>query len=493
MFRQAAETVVTIATIQTSLNRKNIIEPDIKRYERDIQTKNDELIRQEQYVIDLRRVLLVRKIDSCQSNELISSYQQELNDTYKAYHNIEFSFEEFSTVESLESQLKLAITSLTELRERHHALQQRKLAAEEERENLEHNLLLSNPVKLLNNLANAMLAAITKFENDYPANQSNPLRHAMQFLDYKIKTLARGPLNNTRTPDEVRMDYYRLFGLLAKIEEQISLEILYSDPELISSAINIDFKKVLESLMTCTSICSNKEMFIDRYDCKSAYVEFIQEPIYLFRELSMKQFYVDEANNYATAKREFNNMLQIVKNKVPDNIYSQVLNVLVEVDDALESLSDKKKQLLYKFLTNILNTTNNVVTANLIKNNSDVVKRQELIKFENLIKHQQIGCPDLGKKIKGAALMLLGTLLVGLSIVAKFTTLGFSTPVTAGGVLAGSVLLLHGRGLFKDGMQKGLYKALHDVDTALGEEVESVDDEYQPGTVRANLWASYQP
>jgi hypothetical protein len=354
-------------------------------------------------------------------------------------------------------------------------------------------LLISNPQGALQKLADGMSLAFMKFEREYPANQAHYLRLILLFVQHKISILAKGAVNRVRTPEEIRKDYYKLFGLLVMAEEKMAIEILYGNEESMPTIVDKHFQAVLIELIMGHSINVTKDIFIDSYDCKSVYVEFIQEPQFLFKQLSIAELNREEMNRYTKAVHEFNRTLLLLKNNVAQEIYEQVQRVLDEIENSLEEQSAKDKASSYKYFTTLLTTTNNAVTSNFINNDPIEVKQLKLDSFENLIVGDIEGQPDFVKQIKGAALILLGTLLMSVSVAAKVATVGLSMPISASGFFAGSAFLLQGRGLFNDGMEKGLYKKISDVAALIRAQENEPDDEFEPGSRSINHLAYYQP
>jgi hypothetical protein len=334
---------------------------------------------------------------------------------------------------------------------------------------LEDYRLIKDPLALTNDLSQAALAEFRKFELDFPTEQSLVVRQCLHLIETKLDAISTRARDAKRHRTNIADHYYELFGMLELYRMKLAFEVIETSD--VNLKANTALRFILESLLKTYSVSFTNKLFV--YGCSYEFQKLMQTYPFAFSSAG-EEFYQIELKDYTYAINQTKILLtSLKKNVLYSHNYTHLNKVLFEAQKLID-LTDgnlTKKQPPFKFLTTILQTTNKIVTKNLLSATPLLKKIQSLNEYKKLIEHYKTGAPNIFKKLLGAVLAFVGTVLLGLCIAANITTMGILSPISTYGMVAGASTMLLGYGLFKNGSRDGLSQALNNVSNELSNEI----------------------
>jgi hypothetical protein len=336
--------------------------------------------------------------------------------------------------------------------------------------NLDKNLLITNPIDTLNKLADTMRVAFRNFEANHLLNQSLSVRQCMLKAQPNIDNIVKDVDDSN-----VLSAYYILYGMLLNFFNIVQTEKTQPSNKALLIVINS-----IISGHTIVADCSTCLDSKDALDCWSKHAK-----LYSFmKEMTGSELIAFEKTAYEAVLVDFNITLDRYNSfGLPSNVSADARKVLNEVK-LLVRPKNLIQEIDFKLLTFTLTTTSDLLKCSFPDRQDRPANPASIHEnFYKLVTIINMTGPSILKKLGGVLQMLLGSLLVAASITAKVITLGFSSPMSTAGIVAGSALFLTGAGLFKNGMRKGLSKQMHNLNNTIKKEQQVDLANAEPGSV----------
>lgn len=291
---------------------------------------------------------------------------------------------------------------------------------------------------LFDELAKKTIHDFQQYDDFYPAGQSEKVRICLRELKIKLQTIQHPSYAPSSQESKLDQQHYlQLCGLLWEM-----LDYLKKDK----------WQKFVHYIVVIL-----EDINLDEEECREAY-----------RKLNLSFITSSELHDIEEAEQK--TAYEVFEKKLQP-LYASG-NFKKVCDSGLELLKHADNHPDIKFSTVVLQKA-----AKLREDPMNEKLRQE---FSSLAEHDQYGRSHLGKKMGGAILAFLGAVVLASAVLAEYFSFGFASGITLPVMVGGVVLSVVGIGIFANGRQKGLAKAIAKYSQAKESELETSGQRYQP-------------
>jgi hypothetical protein len=345
--------------------------------------------------------------------------------------------------------------------------------------NLGRNSLLSQPESLLDGFAADFHTLIGNFEEEYPANQSLSTRIAIAKIQFNIA----GIVNLAKTSGQFRRGYYQLLGMFVDLQNKFT-------PAEKKLPVNKFLLKKLDALLENHFINSVDQDTLYGQQCVAEY-NTLTAAVSHMRDITKTELFEYELARYKNTLSTFEYIIeQLEKQNSAPYVVADARKLLRQILACTPEDNSKEEKDL-KFFAQTLFITGNILKSTLLEPNKVELDKQQIYdSFQTLIKHYKMGQPSTYRKIAGALIALLGTLIVALGIIVKSGSLGVLAPVSTLLIASGSLAIVSGLGLFRTGVRKGISLRLDQLNkdiSAYGNNTSVIADPNTPTSANVHL------
>ncbi len=319
------------------------------------------------------------------------------------------------------------------------------------------NKLHTNPQPLILELKNKIIAAFQTYKDNHPQGLSPQVRICLIKIQERLNYLTLDP--HTHSLNDFQTNYLHIHTLLKSMHDQI-----------IAEGENREFSDLLNSLLEETHIDTDLPDDLQTHKSFNEHYQHLQQ-----LNPSLFMFSIEELTTFE--QQYYQSQLNQLQNRAfKENSLQKKINAALRIiSEEVEAKKQKQELIDYHYYNQVLNDLAIIAID---------PKANSTIQHLNTLAQVSSGTPDLGKKIAGALLAVLGVVLIATSITCLVATFGASSFASAFGValgvgllesqitlgMSGSLLAMGGIGFsfwggmkFKEGQRQGLSKALEEI------------------------------